>query len=264
MTSPDQVAGTAREETSAVAGTAAEESKAVAGTAKDQASAVASTTAQAAADVKDTAVEQAGAVATEAKQQAGNVVSEVRDQVAQQTQAQTQRAASGIRAIADQLRDLAEGRPPQSGPALDLIRSLADRAQSLASTVETQGPQGLLEQVRSFARRRPGGFLAAAALAGAAAGRMVKGATADGSSTSTPDTSYGVPDATYSDMGGVPPYDYGTATGTPLSGLENDSLYVDPTAPATPYSGEYGDPNPTSVDYETDTSYRSGSDAGRI
>lgn len=271
MTSPEQVTGAAREETSAVAGTAAEETKAVADTAKDQASAVASTTAQAATEVKDTAKEQVSAVAGETKQQVGNVVGELRQQVSQQSEAQTQRAAGGLRTLADQLQGLANGQPPQSGPVLDFVRQVAEKVQSLASQIESQGPQGMLEQARGFARRRPGGFLAGAALAGAAAGRMVKGATGDSSPDQVPSTySAGtrtttVPDTTTQfDTS----YDYGTATGAPLSGVSSDTdLYVERPDESMPYSSTYSDPDATGIGYEPDPAYRpggTGSDAGRI
>lgn len=281
MTTPDQVTGAAREETSAVAGTAAEETKAVAGTAKEQASAVASTTAQAAGDVKDTAVEQASAVASETKQQVGNVVSELRDQLSTQSQAQTQRAAGGLRTVADQLHGLASGQPPQSGAVVDFVRGLAERVQSFAGQLESQGPQGLLDQTRSFARRRPGGFLAGAALVGVAAGRLVKGATAGGSSNGGPSTGYSAtptyPDTTYPSAGslGTTTYDYGTdytgdygtAGGAPLSGVQSDSdLYID-RVDETTYSPTYIEPEGTDTGYGTDP-YRRGTtgsaDPGRI
>jgi len=268
VTSPDQVTGMAREETSAVAGTAAEETKAVAGTVKDQAGAVASTTAQAAGEVKDTAKEQAGVVADETKQQVGNVVNELRGQVSAQSEVQTRRAVGGLRSIADQVRDLAEGKSPQSGQVADFLRQVADRVQRVAGQVESQGPAGLFEQARDFARRRPGGFLASAALAGAAAGRMVKGASAGGSSDSPSTYRPETMSPTGTDTTTTTPsYDYGTGAGTPLQADPSDSFYVQPTGDALPYSAEYGDPNPTAVDYETDPAYRSGSagsDAGRI
>jgi hypothetical protein len=287
VTSPEQVTGTAREETSAVAGTAAAETQAVAGTAKDQASAVASTTAQAASEVKDTAKEQASAVATETKQQVGNVVGELRDQVSQQSQAQTQRAAGGLRTLADQLHGLANGQPPQSGAALDFVRQVAEKVQQFASHIESQGPEGLVAQARSFARRRPGGFLTGAALAGAAAGRMVKGATAQSpSQDSTADTYPGGMTTPVAAPGLDTSYDYGTATGAPLTGVEtetdlyldrpgdalyvdstDETLYVDSPDDSMRHSGMYSDPDATGVGYEPDPAYRPGapgSDAGRI
>jgi len=288
VTTPDQVTGAAREETSAVAGTAAEESKAVAGTAKEQAGAVASTTAQAAGDVKDTAVEQASAVASETKQQVGNVVSQFRDQLSSQSQAQTQRAAGGLRALADQLHGLASGQPPQSGAVVDFVRGLGERVQQFAGQLESQGPQGLLDQTRSFSRRRPGGFLAGAALVGVAAGRLVKAATAGGSSNGGPSTGYSPPTPTYADTTyptdttypssgslGTTTYDYGTdyaadygtvGGGAPLSGVQSDSdLYVDRVDEAT-YSPTYIEPEGTGAGYETDPYRRgtTGSDPGRI
>lgn len=236
MTSPEELTGAARDESSAVAGTTADETKAVAGTAKEQASAVASTTVQAATEVTDTAKEQATAVASEAKQQVGNVLDELREQASQQGEAQAQRAAGGLRTLADQLHGMATGKAPESGPAVDFVRKVADRLQALAGQLETQGPRGMLEQFRDFARRRPGGFLATAGLAGVAAGRLTRGATAGNSSDESSSTyrSAGTEFGTISDTTvGLPTDGYGTAAGTPLAGVaESDVLYEGIPEPA--------------------------------
>jgi len=62
--------------------------------------------------------------------------------------------------------------PDQPGVAADLIRQAAERSQSVASWLENRDPGSLLDEVKSFARQRPGTFLLAAAGAGLLAGRL--------------------------------------------------------------------------------------------
>jgi hypothetical protein len=65
-----------------------------------------------------------------------------------------------------------------SGLATDLARQVADRAHDLSSRVDGREPRELLDDVRSFARRKPGVFLLGAALAGVVAGRLTTGVVA--------------------------------------------------------------------------------------
>ena len=58
-----------------------------------------------------------------------------------------------------------------------------------ANRLEMSGPQGLVDDVSSFARRRPGAFLLAAGVAGFAVGRIARAGAAvahDGQSNSQP------------------------------------------------------------------------------
>jgi hypothetical protein len=67
---------------------------------------------------------------------------------------------------------MASGNMPEEGPALNIVRSVADRADAAASWLEARDPGSLLSEVKSFAARRPGTFIAIAALAGIVAGRL--------------------------------------------------------------------------------------------
>lgn len=212
MAPPEQVTDTAREQAGATAGTV-----------KQQTTEVAQTAAQAASDVGSTAKEQAANVVGEAVDQARNLGGELRGQVSEQAETQSKRLADAVRSIGQELQSLANGEA-QSGPATDMVRQVADRAHRLAGRLDERGPQGLLEDLRSFARQRPGGFLLGAALAGAATGRLVKGATATGSDESEEWASTGAwaqPDA----GAGL-----GTAAGMPIVGLEPESGLVTDTA----------------------------------
>lgn len=72
---------------------------------------------------------------------------------------------------------------------------MSKRAQRLADYAGQRDPQQLLDEGRGFASRRPGAFLAGAALLGAMTGRLVKGSKADsgpsGASGSGPGTGTG-------------------------------------------------------------------------
>ncbi|MFD1213992.1 hypothetical protein ACFQ36_18300 [Arthrobacter sp. GCM10027362] len=127
--------------------------------------------------VAGVAREEAGNVAQEAKFQVKNLVSQVGDNVRGQAGAQQQKAASGLRSFSDGLTSMANG-SPQSGAAMNLVNQAAERVNGIADWLENRDPSDLLEEVRSFARRRPGAFLAIAAGAGLLAGRLTRGMTA--------------------------------------------------------------------------------------
>jgi cell division septum initiation protein DivIVA len=143
----------------------------------------------AAADVAGDAKEKAANVAGTAKEQASNVASEVSDHAKQlfgqasstlkdQAADQQQRAAGGLRTIGEQLGKMAENDDEQ-GITAKVVRDLSNRAGSVAEYLEGRDPGSLVEEVKSFAARRPGTFIAIAAGAGILAGRLTKALTAE-------------------------------------------------------------------------------------
>jgi len=157
--------------------------------AKDQAVQVAGTAKEAGAQVAGTVQEQAGQVTAEAGKQAKQLLSEAQSQVSEQAAATQQRVSEGLRSLADELAGMAKG-SEQNGPATDLAQQAADRARQAASWLADRDPGSVLNEVRSFARRKPGAYLAIALGAGVLAGRLTRGLTAptDDSSTTTPST----------------------------------------------------------------------------
>jgi hypothetical protein len=156
---------------------------------KEQAAEAASTAVTKTGEVAGTATEGARQVASEASRQASQLTSEalssartlvgeatgsLREQAGQQTE----RAASGLRSLSDQMRALAEGRTDEAGPAGDYARQAGEKLQEVADRLESGGIEGALSDLQSFARRRPGVFLLGAAAAGFAVGRLVRGAQA--------------------------------------------------------------------------------------
>lgn len=155
---------------------AKDEAANVAGTAKEQAANVAGTAKDAGRHVAGTAKDEAGKVVGEAKQQARQLLDQTMHEVRDQAKTQQGRAAEGIRTFSDELRGMADGSAPaQGGMASQLIGEVAQRASSAAGWLEDREPADLLEEVKSFARRRPGTFIAIAGVAGLLVGRLARG-----------------------------------------------------------------------------------------
>ncbi|WP_327732768.1 hypothetical protein OG749_01775 [Streptomyces nojiriensis] len=126
-----------------------------------------------------TAKDQAANVVGEATAQARDLVGELRTQLTDQAQTQTQRLAENVRRLSQELRELGENGKPDSTMA-DVARQIADGGHQIAAHVEKRGPDGLVGDLQSFARRRPGVFLAGAALAGFVVARAGKSVSAAG------------------------------------------------------------------------------------
>jgi hypothetical protein len=127
---------------------------------------------QAAVDVKETAKEQAQRVGEEAKTQARNIASDVRDKVGEQARTQNDKLVGSIRQTADHLDEMRGDRP--DSPAATVVSRVADGGRQLADYLDRNGPEGVLQEVQDFARRRPGAFLATALVAGFVVGRLGK------------------------------------------------------------------------------------------
>ena len=77
--------------------------------------------------------------------------------------------------------DRSDNSQASAGPATALARQASGRAHSVASWLEHREPQDVLQEVQRFARRRPGSFLAIAAVGGLLAGRLTRGLTSEDS-----------------------------------------------------------------------------------
>ncbi|NAZ77126.1 hypothetical protein GTQ99_17105 [Kineococcus sp. T13] len=210
------VAGHAKEQAGNVAGHAQEQAGAVAGHAKEQASAVAGHAQEQAGAVVGSVKEQAGEVVAEARTQAMDLLGELRRQVDEQSETQRGRLAAFLRSTGDELAQM--GRSSEgSGVATNLVRQAGQRATSWGSSLESSSTTDLLDQVRSFARRKPGTFLLGALAAGLLAGRATRGVSAASSHTSDSPAGTGrqleplstAPTPTYG-TAGLPPVGVGT------------------------------------------------------
>jgi hypothetical protein len=208
--------------------------------AKDEAKGVAQDAAQAGKQTAETAKQQAGEVAGEAKNQARALLDQTRQQLASQGNDQQQKAATGLRSLADEITSMINGEGGTGGVASDLARQASDRVQLAADWLETREPRDLLTEVQRFARRRPGTFLAAAGVLGFIGGRMTRGAVDEARDSSGDTSGYRTADyqgaytgtgTTYGQMStaqgtGIPATTTGAAAGVGVTGSSYD--YAEP------------------------------------
>lgn len=185
-------------------------------TAKEQAGRVGQVATEGASQVAQTTKEQAGEVAAETGRQVRQLAGEFRSQLDEQAGSQRDRLVETLRSVGDEMRQMAES-SDQSGVAADLVRQVSDRADSAASFLDGREPSDLLNEVRYYARRRPGMFLLAAGLAGAVAGRITRGAVSSARSDDSSEWDYATTETPVSGFADVTPDPYPTAP-TGLSG----------------------------------------------
>lgn len=183
----------------------------------------------AAQDVAGTAKDQAAQVAGETRRQARQLWEQSRDEMVQQSGHQQTRIAATLRDLGSELSSMA-GASEQSGNATALVRDVGDHVSSAASWLEDKEPGDVLEELRGFARRRPGTFLLVAAGLGVLGGRLTRGAVDDSreSSESTGSGSSTAPMSTGS--AGFTATNRGTGAGSGAG----TTAYADGT---TPYAG---------------------------
>lgn len=143
-------------------------------TAKDEVGSVAETAKSQLSDVAAVGGEQAKAVIDDAKYQARRVLDDSRDQLRTQASEQTTKLAESMRDVSQQLRGVVQGGSPPQGLVADIAEQAAGMTSRLAQQLENRSPEELVDEVRRFARRRPGMFLAGAVGAGFIAGRIVR------------------------------------------------------------------------------------------
>ncbi|MFD2079136.1 hypothetical protein SAMN05421678_102403 [Actinopolymorpha cephalotaxi] len=213
---------------------------------KEQARQVAGNAAQEGSRVAGVAKDQAQQVASEAQHQARNLLHDVRGQVDEQSRLQRDRLVGTLQNFSDDVEKMASGQDGNGGLAHEVARQVAGRVREFSSRIDGREPAELLDEVRRFARRRPGTFLAGALAAGVVAGRLTRGAkeannnsdgahSTSGSAGSTSGYDGGVggytrPGATDSNTVGDAAANYG-----PSSQYETSST-ADPTS-TTGYSG---------------------------
>lgn len=150
------------------------------GDAQQQAAHVKESATDAAKKVAGTAGDQAREVTSEAKSQAKDLYHTTTAELREQAGVQQKRVASGLHSVSDELSSMA-GKSDSHGIASDLVGQAASRASDVADWLEKRDPGSLLDEVRSFARRRPGVFIGIAALAGVAAGRLTRSMASEAS-----------------------------------------------------------------------------------
>jgi len=196
--------------------------------AKQQAADVGNTAAQSGEHVMHAVGEQTKRVAEETTRQARNLLHEGRQQLTEQARDGQQKTARSLHALADQLDDMYT-KSDGSGMGPEAVHQAAGHARTVASWLEDREPGDLLNEVRGFARRKPGVFLAGAAVAGMLVGRLTRGVVAAQSDDSTDRRTQGeeTDRIRTADPSAVPPaYPSSVSTPQPMPG------YTQPPAPA--------------------------------
>ena len=122
-------------------------------------------------------------MASEIGTQARDLVGELKTQVHDQSVTQRDRLVDNLRRFGDDLDGMRQS-SSSSGLATNLTGMLASKAREVSTFLSDHEPGDLIEEVRQFARQRPGTFLLGAAVAGVIAGRLTRGAAASNDSTS--------------------------------------------------------------------------------
>ena len=221
--------------------------------ARDEAAGVGQHAREAGGQVAGTATDQARQVVAETGRQARDLLGEAQGHAQSQASAQQQRAAQQLHSVADEVGQMASN-GGQSGVATEFARQAADRVHGAASWLEQREPGDLLDEVRNFARRRPGAFLIGAAVAGLAAGRLTRGLkdrNSDGQQgrQSGPGSGAAYPASVGSGYPAAPAYPTGTEPVDPAT----PAYLAEPGYPATGVVSE------DTVAYPADPVYETGS-----
>lgn len=153
--------------------------------AKEQAANVGHTAADGGGQVLRSAAEQGRQVAAQAGSGARDLYTEAHQQLRSQASEQQRRAAGGLRSVGEELRTMAD-KGGGSGVATQLAGRASGTADRLAGWLEGREPGAVLDEVKQYARRHPGAFLAGAAVLGVLAGRLTRGLAADATTASAP------------------------------------------------------------------------------
>ncbi|WP_143740759.1 hypothetical protein [Microbacterium sp. SZ1] len=223
------------------------ESSGVVQTAKDEAIGLTGTASEQAAGVVETAKAEAGAVAHEAKDQVKDLYRQTRDELRDQAAVQQRRVADGLQSVGGELKTMADG--AQGGVAADLVRQVSTRVQGVAGWIGDRDPGSLLSEVTSYARRKPGTFIAVAAAAGLVVGRLTRALSESAAESSSGSGSSG---QNGSDASG--PAAAGAGVAAPAStAAVGTTGSVPPPVPPVPVGEPTGLPgSPGSAGYDTD------------
>jgi F0F1-type ATP synthase membrane subunit b/b' len=163
----------------------------------ERAQQTASTAADEGRHVAGVAAGEVQSVAAEAGQQVRSVVDDAmqqaKGQLDDQSRQQKDRLAGTLATFGDDLSRMSE---TGSGLVADVAAEVGDRARSLSRQLDQREPSELMDDVRRFARQRPGTFLLGAVAAGVVVGRLLRGAkdaveAAEAQDLDTPPTATG-------------------------------------------------------------------------
>lgn len=202
-------------------------------TAKREASDLAHTAGDQAKSVIDTAKSEASSVAHEAKYQAKDLFAQSQQELKDQARTQQERVAGGLRTVGGDLQSMADGAASDS-LAADLVRQVSTRVSLASDWLSEREPADVLNEVKRFARRRPGVFILSAAIAGIVVGRLTRALATNAAEAKKSDAAVtaGAPTAApVSDAALMTPPVGGVEEG--LSAPEETPIYAQSTAGAS-------------------------------
>jgi hypothetical protein len=151
--------------------TSIDETSGKADMAKEQASQVGDAAAQQATAVASTAKDQAGKVAGDVRAHAQDLLGATTDQVGAQAEEQTRRLATNLKTLSSHFESMAGSGEPGS-TAHTLVGEASRRTSELSSYLDGHQFGEIINDVKGFARRRPGAFILGSAGAGLLVGRL--------------------------------------------------------------------------------------------
>lgn len=154
--------------------------------AKERAQQLAGSAAEQGQHVAGVAQEHAKKITGEARDQVRGLMDEASSQIEEQSRTQQTKLAETLRGFGEDLERMSSQDPDGSDGsdsaggdiAQQLVQQAAHQAQDLAGHLESREPQQLLEDVRRFARQKPGTFILGALVAGVVVGRLTRGTKA--------------------------------------------------------------------------------------
>jgi hypothetical protein len=193
--------------------------------AKAEAGQVAGTAKEAGREVMGEVSHQTTEVAATAKQELYRLRDQASTEIRNVSRDRSEQFAGRLETMAQQVRALCEGRVDEAGDMRNWLQQAEQRMQHYASTLRERGPDGMLNDVRRFARRRPGMFLFAASVTGFAIGRAVRAGALSSQSDSGQPRGY-TTNGTYSAYGNGTenlgmPSEYRTVTAVVVEGDES-------------------------------------------
>lgn len=213
--------------------------------AKDRASDVASGAQQKAGEVAQQARDEVASVASAAGGKATELAGTARQELRDRAQSEASNVGERMRSIADELRAMGQTSQEQGGMTAGLVDQLADRMETGARRLSDGDLDTILQDVKRFARNRPGAFLLGAAGAGFLVGRILR--TADLQEVKEAVTPGGQDDGSQQLSSTPSPQSLGTAnpgsTPTPTTGtMPTPGTLGTPASGATPDLGSPSTP----------------------
>ncbi len=146
-------------------------------TAKEEARSVAHEGVEGGKHVAAVGADQAKQVASEAGHQAKALLGQAQSELVDHASSQQHRVADQLHSLSRELGSMAS-KSDEEGLAKDLAQQASQQLGGIAHWLEKREPGDLITEVKDFARRKPGTFLAVAAGLGLVAGRMTRGVKA--------------------------------------------------------------------------------------